>query len=260
MHIHYLLTGDDRALDAGRAMARFCLTRWDPRYRPDRYVEPPLGVDPEKDRAFWSTRHEAYGLLGVLHGWEMTGDEVYWRRILEYLDALAAHQASRLTGGHPTDPGARTGRSTTRTKRGSPGGASPWMTAILLSALFHAWRVTGDARIPGMVSRWCDFLDRRIRRRRIARALRDRLFRRQPSRRSAGSAGAGHGAAQHGARVQLRDGTFLLDATPTQRAAFPKAVRSALRHCADDRREQAGALLQLGVPGVEPARLLHERR
>jgi hypothetical protein len=36
MHLHYLLTGDERALDAGTTMARFCLARWDPEYRPDR--------------------------------------------------------------------------------------------------------------------------------------------------------------------------------------------------------------------------------
>ena len=28
-------------------------------------------------------------------------------------------------------------------------------------ALFHSWRVTGGERIPGMVTRWCDFLDRK---------------------------------------------------------------------------------------------------
>jgi len=161
MHIHYLLTGDDRALEAGRAMARFCLTRWDPQYRPDQYVQPPLGADPEKDRRFWTTRHEAYGLLGVLHGWEMTGDEVYWRRIGEYIDALASHQA------HPPDGRPADGSWRQNWALYDPnetllaGGASPWMTAILLAALFHGWRATGDERIPGMVTRWCDFLDRK---------------------------------------------------------------------------------------------------
>ncbi len=161
MHIHYLLTGDDRALDAGKAMARFCLTRWDPRYRPDQYIQPPLGVDPEKDRKFWSTRHEAYGLLGVLHGWEMTGEEVYWRRIVEYLDALAAHQAQPPDGRPPDGSWRQNWALYDPNETLLPGGASPWMTAILLSALFHAWRVTGDERIPGMVTRWCDFLDRK---------------------------------------------------------------------------------------------------
>ena len=161
MHIHYLLTGDDRALDAGKVMARFCLSRWDPRYRPDEYVEPPLGVDPEKDRRFWSTRHEAYGLLGVLHGWEMTGDEAYWRRIIEYLDALAAHQAQPPDGRPPDGSWRQNWALYDPNETRLAGGASPWMTAILLSALFHAWRLTGDGRIPGMVTRWCDFLHRR---------------------------------------------------------------------------------------------------
>jgi hypothetical protein len=161
MHVHYLLTGDERALEVGKAMARFCLQRWDPWYRPDRYVQPPLGVDPEKDRKFWSTRHEAYGLLGVLHGWEMTGDEVYWRRIVEYLDALSAHQAGPPDG-RPADGSWRQNWALYDPNETLlAGGASPWMTAILLSALFHAWRVTGDARVPGMITRWCSFLDRK---------------------------------------------------------------------------------------------------
>src|SRR6185436_21064699 len=48
MHLHYLLTGDERALEVGKTMARFCLTRWDPEYRPEQYAQPPLGTDPEQ--------------------------------------------------------------------------------------------------------------------------------------------------------------------------------------------------------------------
>jgi hypothetical protein len=161
MHLHYLLTGDERALEAGKTMARFCLTRWEPGYRPDQYVQPPLGTDPEKDRKFWSTRHEAYGLLGVLHGWEMTGDEVYWRRIREYLDTLASHQAQPPDGRPPDGSWRQNWALYDPNETLLAGGASPWMTAILLSALFHAWRVTADDRIPAMVTRWCDFLDRK---------------------------------------------------------------------------------------------------
>jgi hypothetical protein len=161
MHIHYLLTGDERALEAGKAMARFCLTRWEPEYRQDQYVQPPLGVDPEKDRRFWSTRHEAYGLLGVLHGWEMTGDEVYWRRVREYIDVLASHQAHPPDGRPPDGSWRQDWALYDPNETLLAGGASPWMTAILLAALFHSWRLTGDERIPGMVTRWCDFLDRK---------------------------------------------------------------------------------------------------
>jgi hypothetical protein len=161
MHLHYLLTGDDRALEAGRVMARFCLDRWEPEYRPGQYAEPPLGTDPEKGRPFWSTRNEAYGLLGVLHGWEMTGDEAYWRAIARYVDALAAHQAQPPDGRPPDGSWRQNWALYDPNETKIAGGASPWMTAILLSALYHAWRVTDDERIPGMVTRWCDFLDRR---------------------------------------------------------------------------------------------------
>jgi hypothetical protein len=155
------MTGDPRALAAAKAMAQYCLTHWTPAYRPQAYQPPPLGVDPEKDRPFWTTRHEAYGLLGVLHGWELTGDEIYWRRILEYIDALAAHQ-DHPPDGRPADGSWRQNWALYDPNETTlAGGASAWMTAILLSALFHAWLVTSDARIPAMVTRWCDFLDRR---------------------------------------------------------------------------------------------------
>jgi hypothetical protein len=62
MHIHYLLTGDERMLETAKIMANLILDRWDPVYH----------------GGFWTPRHEAYGWLGVLHGWEMTGDRVYW--------------------------------------------------------------------------------------------------------------------------------------------------------------------------------------
>ena len=76
MHIHYLLTGDERMLETGKIMAKLILNRWDPVYH----------------GGFWTPRHEAYGWLGVLHGWEMTGDRVYWNKARSYADALYQHQ------------------------------------------------------------------------------------------------------------------------------------------------------------------------
>jgi len=161
MHIHWVSTGDDRARAAGAVMARFCQTRWDPVYRPDTYTQPPLGTDPEKGRPFWSTRHEAYGLLGVLHGWQMTGEDAYWKRVLEYLNALAGHQAQPPDGRAPDGSWRQNWALYDPNETLLAGGASAWMTAILLGALFETWLVTGDERIPRMVTRWCDFLDRK---------------------------------------------------------------------------------------------------
>jgi hypothetical protein len=41
-----------------------------------------------------------------------------------------------------------------------PGATSAWMMALLLDPLFHYWTLTKDSRIPEMVVKWCDFLDR----------------------------------------------------------------------------------------------------
>ncbi|WP_394822793.1 hypothetical protein [Pendulispora albinea] len=161
MHLHSLLTGDPRARVAADRMARFCLTRWDPWYRPERYTEPPVDVDPEQDRPFWTTRHAAISLLGIAHGWEMSGDLAYLRTIYEHINALYTHQR-RPPDGHAADGSWRQNwalydPSETRL----PGATSPWMTAILVAALSHAWRITSDPRIPDMIVRWCEFLDRK---------------------------------------------------------------------------------------------------
>jgi hypothetical protein len=161
MHLHYLLTGDERARVAGEAMARFCLERWDPVYRPERYQRVSPEVDPEAGREFWSPRHEAYGFLGVLHGWELTGDDRYWRKSLEYADALYQHQ-TKPPDGRPADGSFRQDWALYDPGESRlPGATSAWMTAILLDALFSYWKLSSDSRVPEMVARWCDFLDRR---------------------------------------------------------------------------------------------------
>jgi HEAT repeat protein len=161
MHLHYLLTGDERAHAAGEAMARFCLERWEPGYRPERYRPVSADVDPEAGREFWSPRHEAYGFLGVLHGWELTGREEYWRKSLAYADALYRHQ-TRPPDARPADGSFRQDWALYDPSESRlPGATSAWMSAILLDALFSYWRLSSDPRVPEMVVRFCDFLDRR---------------------------------------------------------------------------------------------------
>jgi hypothetical protein len=161
MHLHFLLTGDPRARTTGEIMARFCLTQWDPWYRPERYTKPPLGADPENGRLFWSPRHEAYSLLGTLHGWELTGDITFLRGVHEHLDALEAHQKNPPDGYPPDGSWRQNWALYDPNESLLPGATSAWMTAILVAALTHAWRVTLDPRIPDMILRFCDFLDRK---------------------------------------------------------------------------------------------------
>ncbi|HEY3836851.1 MAG TPA: hypothetical protein VGL72_09785 [Bryobacteraceae bacterium] len=143
-HIHYLLTGDERSAETGKIMAKLILKNWDPVY----------------NRGFWTPRHEGYGLLGVVHGWELTGDLAYWKKAREYADALYQLQ------NHPPDGRPPDGSFRENWARYDPseakfeGATSAWMMAILLDPMFHYWTLTGDDRIPEMVVKWCDFLDR----------------------------------------------------------------------------------------------------
>ena len=145
MHIHYLLTGDERALEAGKIMAALALKSWDPVYK----------------GGFWTPRHEGYGLLGVLHGWELTGDRAYWEKARSYADALYEHQRQPRDGRPPDGTFRENWEQYDPSEAKFEGATSAWMMAILLDPLFHYWTATGDSRIPEMVTKWCDFLDRK---------------------------------------------------------------------------------------------------
>ncbi len=145
MHIHYLLTGEERMLEAGKIMAKLILNRWDPVY----------------NRGFWTPRHEGYGWLGVLHGWELTGDRVYWDKAKSYADALYQHQRQPPDGLPPDGSYRENWAQYDSSEAMFRGATSAWMMAILLDPTFHYWTLTGDPRIPDMVLGWLDFLDRR---------------------------------------------------------------------------------------------------
>jgi hypothetical protein len=160
MHIHYLLTGDERALQVGKIMAQYCFEHQDPVYRPDQIKAVPLGVDPERGRNFWTLRHQGYGLLGILHGWEMSGEDKYWTKARACVDAYFKHQ-QQPPDGKPPDGSLRQNWELYDPNEATfPGATSAWMMALLLDPLFHYWTLTRDKRIPEMVVKWCDFLDR----------------------------------------------------------------------------------------------------
>ena len=160
MHIHYLLTGDDRALACGKVMAEYCFNNQHPVYRPDLIKPVPLNVDPERGRNFWTLRHQGYGLLGTLHGWEMTGEKKYWTKARECVDAYYKHQ-QQPPDGRPPDGSLRQNWELYDPNEATfPGATSAWMMALLLDPLFHYWTLTNDRRVAHIVVKWCDFLDR----------------------------------------------------------------------------------------------------
>ncbi|MBA3355909.1 MAG: hypothetical protein H0U18_08215 [Pyrinomonadaceae bacterium] len=160
MHIHYLLTGDERMRETGKIMAQYCLKNQHPVYQPSSITPSPLGADPERGRNFWTLRHQGYGLLGILHGWELTGDRAYWAKARECVDAYYKHQR-QPPDGRPPDGSLRQDWGLYDPNEATfKGATSAWMMALLLDPLFHYWTLTGDHRVPEMVIKWCDFLDR----------------------------------------------------------------------------------------------------
>ena len=143
-HIHYLLTGDERSLEAGRIMAKLILDKWNPVYH----------------GGFWTPRHEGYGLLGVLHGWELTGDQAYWKKARAYADAIYQLQSQPPDGRQPDGSLRENWAQYDPSEAKFQGATSAWMMAILLDPMFHYWTVSGDERIPEIVLKWLDFLDR----------------------------------------------------------------------------------------------------
>jgi hypothetical protein len=160
MHLHYLLTGDELALACGKIMAEYCFNHQNPVYRPDLLKPVQLGVDPERGRNFWTLRHQGYGLLGILHGWELTGDRKYWTKARESVDAYYKHQR-QPPDGRPPDGSLRQNWELYDPNEATfPGATSAWMMALLLDPLFHYWTLTNDRRIAEIVVKWCEFLDR----------------------------------------------------------------------------------------------------
>ena len=160
MHIHYLLTGDERMREAGKIMAEYCIKNQDPVYQPSSITPSRVGADPERGRKFWTLRHQGYGLLGILHGWELTGDRAYWTKARECVDAYYRHQ-QKPPDGRPADGSLRQDWALYDPNEASfKGATSAWMMALLLDPLFHYWTLSGDPRVPEIVSKWCDFLDR----------------------------------------------------------------------------------------------------
>ncbi|HEY8560332.1 MAG TPA: hypothetical protein VIL74_08135 [Pyrinomonadaceae bacterium] len=160
MHLHYLFTGDEDALLAGRKMAEFCLKNHQPEYRADRLKPVALGVDPEKEREFWTLRHQGYGLLGILHGWEMTGEKIYFEKAVASVKAYRRHQKQPPDGRPPDGSLRQNWKMYDPNEAIYEGATSAWMMTLLLDPLFHYWTLSGDRRVPEIVLEWCDFLDR----------------------------------------------------------------------------------------------------
>ncbi|MCZ7646044.1 MAG: hypothetical protein M5U26_12285 [Planctomycetota bacterium] len=145
--LHYMLSGDPRARALLAAQGEYFL-----KLATERMAEYKPGG------GMWTERNIAYTFSGLVYAYEMEGGEERWARMKMYADKLHAHQTAPPDG-KPADGSWRhrwTQHDASEAK--FEGGSSSWMTALMLDPLFEYWLLSGDERVPGMLTRWCEFL------------------------------------------------------------------------------------------------------
>ncbi len=111
----------------------------------------------------WFTERESgLALLSIVSAYELTGEQRYLEDINRHVGWLYDHQQNNPDGlgidgswrnswdkheGNPYN-------AATDTR-----GSSPWMTQNIIDGLWHAWLVTGDRRIPVMITDFGRYLE-----------------------------------------------------------------------------------------------------
>jgi len=149
------LTGDDNEYDA--ALIDKMVTLWQHggwSGTPGAYASP-------GER--FTERLAGLGLLATINAYELTGDLRYLRYTRERVDWLYEHQ--RANPDKLGDDGSwRNSWNLHEDDSWNPErdvrGSSPWMSENIIDGLWHTWLVTGDQRIPGMITAFGRYMER----------------------------------------------------------------------------------------------------
>lgn len=149
------LTGDDADHDAG--VVDDMMTLWENggwNNKPGPYSSP---------SEYFTERLAGLGLIETVSAYELTGKNRYLSRIKDRVDWLYQHQ--RNNPDRLGDDGSwRNSWNLHENDSWNPAtdvrGSSPWMTENIIDGLWHAWLVTGDPRIPGMITGFGRYMER----------------------------------------------------------------------------------------------------
>lgn len=119
---------------------------------------------PYTKRQQWFTEREAgLGLLSIVSAYEITGDQRYLTDIHNHVDWLYQHQQHNPDG-LGNDGSWRNSWQKHEGDTYNPDtdvrGTSPWMTENIIDGLWHAWLVTGDPRIPTMITAFGRYMEK----------------------------------------------------------------------------------------------------
>lgn len=149
------LSGDDSEAEAGtvgKMMALWAIGGWSGQVEP--YKAP---------SQYFTERLAGLGLLETVSAYELTGDARYKTSTAQQIGWLKDHQQHNPDG--LGDDGAwRSSWNLHENDSWKPEtdvrGASTWMTENIIDALWHAWLVTADPRIPDMITGYGRYLER----------------------------------------------------------------------------------------------------
>lgn len=148
--IHLALTGDDTLHDNNFVLDMANLSR------NNHYYQAKVDIPYVKQYQSFTERAAGLALLAQVSAYEITGKQVLLDDINKRIDVLYEHQLNNPDG-HPSDGTWR--HSLAKHEGGAyPGDNvdydrrfSPWMTENIIDALWQAYQVTNDQRIPEMI-------------------------------------------------------------------------------------------------------------
>jgi hypothetical protein len=102
-------------------------------------------------------------LVETVSAYELTGSDRFLKQVRQRVDWIYQHQ--RDNPDRLGDDGSwRSSWNLHENDSWNPAtdvrGSSPWMTENIIDGLWHAWLVTGDARIPGMITDFGRYMER----------------------------------------------------------------------------------------------------
>lgn len=149
------LTGDDASVDMGTVEKM--ATLWDNggwNNSPGPYATP---------STYFTERLAGLGLIETVSAYELTGDKHWLARINDRVGWLYEHQndnPDRLGNDGSWRNSWNLHENDDWKPESDVRGASPWMSENIIDGLWHAWLVTGDKRIPGMITGFGRYLER----------------------------------------------------------------------------------------------------